>query len=216
MKKLIGAFLWTCTAILLGQLAILTMAAAKGHFSKDTVTYIVALLSGIDIKSQQIGAAIRDAKAAPVPTAEQVLQAKIALSLDTDSKMASLNRLEREVQERARALDREKERLDALVADYKREVQTNKESAETESLRKVSELIQALDPAEAKVQLTKMLEREKKDDVISILTGLDADKQKKILAEFTDEKDREDLAKILEEIRDRGSPTPPSQASKGN
>ena len=215
MKKLIGAFLWTCTALLLGQVAILTMAAAKGHFNKDTVTYIVALLSGIDIKSQQIGAAIRDAKAAPVPTAEQVLQAKIALSLDTDSKMASLNRLEREVQERARALDKEKQRLDALVADYKREVQTNKESAETESLRKVSELIQALDPAEAKVQLTKMLEREKKDDVISILTGLDADKQKKILAGFTEEKDREDLAKILEEIRERGSPTPDTQASNG-
>jgi hypothetical protein len=215
MKKLISAFLWTCTALLLGQVAILTMAAAKGHFNKDTVTYIVALLSGIDIKSQQIGAAIRDAKAAPVPTAEQVLQAKIALSLDTDSKMASLNRLEREVQERARALDKERQRLDALVADYKREVQTNKESAETESLRKVSELIQALDPAEAKVQLTKMLEREKKDDVISILTGLDADKQKKILAEFTEEKDREDLAKILEEIRERGSPTPDTQASNG-
>lgn len=215
MKKLIGAFLWTCTALLLGQVAILTMAAAKGHFNKDTVTYIVALLSGIDIKSQQIGAAIRDAKAAPVPTEEQVLKAKLAMVLDTDSKMASLNRLEREIQERARALDREKQRLDALVADYKREVETNKESALTESLRKVSELIQALDPAEAKVQLTKMLEREKKDDVISILTGLDADKQKKILAEFTEEKDREDLAKILEEIRERGSPAPDAQVSKG-
>lgn len=215
MKKLIKAFLWTCTALLLGQVAILTMAAARGHFNKDTVTYIVALLSGIDIKSQQIGAAIRDAKAAPVPSTEQVLQAKIALSLDTDSKMASLSRLELEVQERARALDKEKERLDALVADYKREVQMNNESAETESLRKVSELIQALDPAEAKVQLTKMLEREKKDDVISILTGLDADKQKKILAEFTEEKDREDLAKILEGIRERGSPAPGAQVSNG-
>ncbi len=216
MKKLIGAFLWGCTAILLGQIAILSMAAAKGNVNRDTITYIVALLSGIDIKSQQIGAAIRDAKAAPVPTADQVLQAKIAMSLDADSKMASLNRLEREIQERARLLDKEKERLDALVADYKREVQSNRESAETESLRKVSEIIQALDPAEAKVQLTKMLEREKKADVISILTGLDADKQKKILAEFTDEKDRDDLAKILEEIRDRGSPAPPTQASTGS
>lgn len=215
MKKLIGAFLWTCTALLLGQVAILTMAAARGNFNKDTVTYIVALLSGIDIKSQQIAAAIRDAKATPVPTPEQVLRAKIDMSLDTDSKMASLNRLEQEVQERARILAKEKERLDALVADYKREVQENKESAETESLRKVSELIQALDPAEAKVQLTKMLEREKKDDVISILTGLDADKQKKILAEFTDDKDREDLAKILEEIRERGTSAPATQASKG-
>nr|MCU0711125.1 hypothetical protein [Pirellula sp.] len=204
MQKLVGAFLWTCTALLLGQVAILGMAAAKGHFNKDTVTYIVALLSGIDIKSQQIGAAIREAKAAPVPTIDQVLEAQSARLLDADSKMASLNRLEREIQERARLLDKEKERHDALVADYKREVQATKESADTESLRKVSELIQALDPAEAKVQLTKMLEREKKSDVISILTGLDADKQKKILAEFTDEKDREDLAKILEEIRDRG------------
>lgn len=216
MQKLVGTFLWGCTALLLGQIAILSLAAAKGHVNRDTITYIVALLSGIDIKSQQIGAAIRDAKAAPVPTADQVLQAKIAMSLDADSKMASLNRLEREIQERARLLDKEKERLDALVADYKREVQSNRESAETESLRKVSELIQALDPAEAKVQLTKMLEREKKADVISILTGLDADKQKKILAEFTDEKDRDDLAKILEEIRDRGSPAPPTQASTGS
>ncbi|XZE18671.1 hypothetical protein SH449x_003971 [Pirellulaceae bacterium SH449] len=214
MQKILQAFLWLCTALLLGQFAILTMASAKGHFNKDTVTYIVALLSGIDIKSQRIGAAIRDAKAAPVPTEEQVLEANSKLSLDTDNKMASLIRLERDLQERARMLDKEKERLDGLVAEYKRAVKENEETTESESLRKVSEIIQALDPSEAKVQLTKMLERDKKDDVISILTGMDAEKQKKILAEFTDDKDREDLAKILEEIRARGSTLPvPAPAS---
>lgn len=214
MNRIMQAFLWLCTALLLGQFAILSLAAVKGHFDRDTVTYIVALLSGIDIKSQQIGAAIRDAKAAPVPTEEQVLQAKINMSLDADSKMSSLMRLERDLQERARVLEKEKERLDGLVAEYKRAVKENEETTESESLRKVSEIIQALDPSEAKVQLTKMLEREKKDDVISILTGMDAEKQKKILAEFTEEKDREDLAKILEEIRARGTTLPaPAPAS---
>jgi hypothetical protein len=204
MKKLTQAFLWTCTALLLGQFCILGIAAAKGHLSGDTLTYIVATLSGIDIKSQHIGDAIRDAKATPVPTAQEILQARINAALDSDSKMASLNRLERELFEKSRLLDQEKVRLAELVAEHKRDVEARQASQETESLQKVSELIQALDPAEAKVQLAKMLERGNKEDVISILTGFDADKQRKVLAEFTEDKDREDLAKILEEIRSRG------------
>jgi hypothetical protein len=36
--------------------------------------------------------------------------------------------------------------------------------------------------------------------------GMDADKQRKILDAFEGDKDNEDLAKIIEEIRNRGKP----------
>jgi hypothetical protein len=204
MKKLVQAFLWGCTALFLGQLCILGMAAAKGHFNRNTLTHIVALLSGIDIRGDQIGEAIQKARTAPMPTSDEIKQAKITAVLEADSKMASLYRRERELLAKEQAHEKEKERLAILVAEYRREKENNTLSIDSANLKDVTGVIELLEPAKAKTQLTKMLENGKKDDVISILMGMDADKQRKILDAFDGSKDDEDLAKILEEIRNRG------------
>lgn len=213
MSKLIQFFLWTCTALFLGLLAILTMATVRGNFDRDTLVKIVALLSGIDIQGDKLAAAIQSGKDAPVPTYDEVLDAKVKAILDSDSRSAALDRYKKELDDRAKRLQEESERHKALVAEFQKAEAQAKEAKQTESQQQIREILEALDPAAAKQQLVAMLEKEQKAEVISIMKTMDADKLKKILAEFSDLADQQKISDVLEEIRLRGlgeAKTPPA------
>lgn len=204
MKKLVNATLWTCTAILLGQLFILGFAAIKGYLSPKTVTQIVALLNGIDIQGERLTNAIKEGKNAPVPTYQDVLEAKSNAILSMDSRSQALDRYKRQLDEKDKTLTEREARHNALVAEFKKQENETRASKETESLQLRMQLFSALQPPDAKQQLTLMLEKNLKSEVISILKGLDDDKLKKILGEFTEPIDQQKIADILEEIRLQG------------
>jgi hypothetical protein len=204
MKKLVNATLWTCTAILLGQLFILGFAAIKGYLSPKTVTQIVALLNGIDIQGERLTNAIKEGKNAPVPTYQDVLEAKSNAILSMESRSQALDRYKRQLDEKDKTLTEREARHNALVAEFKKQENETRASKETESLQLRMQLFSALQPPDAKQQLTLMLEKNLKSEVISILKGLDDDKLKKILGEFTEPIDQQKIADILEEIRLQG------------
>ncbi len=204
MNKLIQAFLWTCTAIFLGLVVILVMSAAKGHFHRDTVTRIVALLNGIDIQGERLKQALQEGRTVPVSAPVENNEPKSLSILQADSRSASLDRYKKELDDRAQRLKEATERHNALVAEFKRTMDQASKTKATESMQQIKEILEALDPAAAKVQLVTMLDKEQKEEVLSILKELDADKLKKILGEFVDLADQEKIAEILEEIRVRG------------
>lgn len=204
MKKLVTAMLWTCTAILLGQLFILGFAAIKGYLSPKTVTQIVALLNGIDIQGERLTNAIKEGKNAPVPTYQDVLEAKSNAILSMDSRAQALDRYKRQLDEKDKSLTEREARHNALVAEFKKQENETRAAKETESLQLRMQLFSALQPPDAKQQLMLMLEKNLKSDVISILKGLDDDKLKKILGEFTELIDQQKIADIMEEIRQQG------------
>lgn len=204
MSKLIQFFLWTCTAMFLGLLAIVAMATVKGNFDRSTLVKIVALLSGIDIQGDKLAAAIQSGKEAPVPTYDEVLDAKVKAILQSDSRSAALDRYKKELDDRAKRLQEDSERHNKLVAEFQKAEAQAKEAKQTESQQQIREILEALDPAAAKQQLIAMLEKEQKAEVISIMKAMDADKLKKILAEFSDLADQQKISDVLEEIRLRG------------
>lgn len=204
MSKLIQFFLWTCTAMFLGLLGILTMATVRGNFDRETLVKIVALLSGIDIQGDKLAAAIQSGKEAPVPTYDEVLDAKVKAILQSDSRSAALDRYKKELDDRAKRLQEDSERHNKLVAEFQKAEAQAKEAKQTESQQQIREILEALDPAAAKQQLIAMLEKEQKAEVISIMKAMDADKLKKILAEFSDLADQQKISDVLEEIRLRG------------
>lgn len=204
MSKLIQFFLWTCTAMFLGLLGILTMATVRGNFDRETLVKIVALLSGIDIQGDKLAAAIQSGKEAPVPTYDEVLDAKVKAILQSDSRSAALDHYKKELDDRAKRLQEDSERHNKLVAEFQKAEAQAKEAKQTESQQQIREILEALDPAAAKQQLIAMLEKEQKAEVISIMKAMDADKLKKILAEFSDLADQQKISDVLEEIRLRG------------
>ena len=204
MKKLIGFFLWTCTAAFLGLLCILGMSAAKGHFSMRTLTQIVALLNGIDIQGQRLTNAIKEGRSAPVLSYEDVLEAKNQAMLDRDFSHSSLVRYRAQLNDKARILEEEKKRHDANVAAFKTQQNDSIKTKELETIQKLKAILEALDPAMAKEQLSNWIQNGKKADVVSMIDSLDADKLKKILAEFSDKADQAMISEILNEIRGQG------------
>jgi hypothetical protein len=158
MKKLIGFFLWTCTAAFLGLLCILGMSAAKGHFSMRTLTQIVALLNGIDIQGQRLTNAIKEGRSAPVLSYEDVLEAKNQAMLDRDFSHSSLVRYRDQLNDKARILEEEKKRHDANVAAFKTQQNDSIKTKELETIQKLKAILEALDPAMAKEQLSNWIQ----------------------------------------------------------
>lgn len=208
MKSLLQAFLWTCTAVLLGLISILTMSALQGHFNKDTVTKIVALLNGIDIQGERLRQAVEQGRlvsSSSQDIAPPVAQNTDALNtLQTDLRSASLDRYKKELDERAARLQDASDRHKQLVTAFNEAAEKTRKEVQNASLSEVSELLSALEPVVAKDQIVAMLQKGEKDDVLTIIKILDADKLKKILAEFADIADQENITEILDEIRARG------------
>ena len=216
MKTMLQIFLWTCTALFLGLVTILSMSAIKGHFNRDTLTRVIALLNGIDIQGERLRQAIEQGRAETVQSNVDISapsNAEGLKALQTDLRSASLDRYKKELDDRAQRLKEASDRHNLMVAEFKRAVDKASEEQENASMQQVKEILEALDPAVAKGQIVSMLEEGEKDDVLAILKVLETDKLKKILVEFTDLSDQQKIAEILEEIRSRGKLASASNSS---
>ena len=169
-----------------------------------TLTQIVALLNGIDIQGQRLTNAIKEGRSAPVLSYEDVLEAKNQAMLDRDFSHSSLVRYRDQLNDKARILDEEKKRHDANVAAFKTQQNDSIKTKELETIQKLKAILEALDPAMAKEQLSNWIQNGQKADVVSMIDSLDADKLKKILAEFSDKADQAMISEILNEIRGQG------------
>lgn len=169
-----------------------------------TLTQIVALLNGIDIQGQRLTNAIKEGRSAPVLSYEDVLEAKNQAMLDRDFSHSSLVRYRDQLNDKARILEEEKKRHDANVAAFKTQQNDSIKTKELETIQKLKAILEALDPAMAKEQLSNWIQNGQKSDVVSMIDSLDADKLKKILAEFSDKADQAMISEILNEIRGQG------------
>jgi alanyl-tRNA synthetase len=201
IRKVVNLFLWFCVASVLAQLAILTVAAAKGNINDKTMTKVLAVLNGIDIQGERLQRVLVKARETPVPSYEEVLDAKVKSSLELDSRQEALDRLQRQITDRERSLREEIDRFATTRSDFQQELDRIKKSAQDESLSEIRKIIENLAPEQAKEQLLLMLKNNQKKDVVLIIKTLPPDKQKKLLAEFNNQPDQQQLNDIIQELR---------------
>lgn len=205
IRKLVDAFLWFCVASILAQLAILTVAAARGNLNDKTMTRVLAALNGVDIQGERLRNILVSAKETPVPTYEDVLNAKVKSSLELDSRQEALDRLQRQISDRERLLRDEINRFELRRKDFQQELDRIKKGVQSENLNEIRKIIENLSPDQAKAQLLLMLKNNQKGDVVSIIKALPPDKQKKLLAEFTSQEDQQQLSEIIHELKNTTS-----------
>lgn len=201
IRKLVDLFVWFCVATILAQLAVLTIAAAKGNLNNKMLTRMLAALNGIDIQGDRLQEVLVKSKGAPVPTYEDVLDAKVKSSLELDSRQEALERLQRQLTERERTLRQEITRFEASRKEFEQELDQIKKTAQSENLSEIQKILENLAPEQAKEQILLMLKNNQKKDVVLILKALPPDKQKKLLAEFTNPPDQQQLSEVLQEIK---------------
>jgi hypothetical protein len=205
IRRLIDLFLWFCVASVFAQLAILGVAASRGNLNEKTLTRVLAALNGVDIQGEKLKSVLISARETPIPTYEDVLNAKVKSSLELDSRQEALDRLQRQVSDRERVLRDEVTRFETRRNEFQQELERIKTGVQSENLNEIRKIVENLAPDMAKSQLKLMLKSNQKGDVLSIIKALPPDKQKKILAEFTTEEDQQQLSEIIKELKNTTS-----------
>ncbi len=200
--RMLAAF---CVATVIAQLLILGMIAMRGNLHGETMTKAIALFNGIDISGAQLQKALSNARNVPVPTYDEVLaeraQQNLNLEMRERSVRASIEQLggmQTKLQQDQEAFDRRKEAFYSLLDEMSKK-------GKQENLGEVQRTLEALAPEQAKSLMVKMLEAQQLQDVVEIIKGMALDKRKKILGEFTSEKEIAYVADILDQLR-QGEP----------
>jgi hypothetical protein len=205
MRRIADLFVWFCVASLLAQLCILVIVSARGNLNQKTIANIIAALNGIDVQSEKLKGVLISAREAPIPTYEDVVSAKVKSSLELDSRQEALDRLQRQISDRERVLRDEIERFDVRKSEFQLELAKIRDETASENLNQIVQFFTNLGAEQAKSQLLLLLKNNQKGDVVAILKTLPSDKQKKLLAEFTNEQDQQPLSEIIQELQNTSS-----------
>jgi len=205
IRRIVDLFVWFCVASLLAQLCILVIVSARGNLNQKTIANIIAALNGIDVQSEKLKGVLISAREAPIPTYEDVVSAKVKSSLELDSRQEALDRLQRQISDRERVLRDEIERFDVRKSEFQLELARIRDETASENLNQIVQFFTNLGAEQAKSQLLLLLKNNQKGDVVAILKTLPSDKQKKLLAEFTNEQDQQLLSEIIQELKNTSS-----------
>jgi hypothetical protein len=205
--RIIGTtIIWFCVATVLAELAILAMGFWKGNLTQDHVTQTIALLNGIDISGQRLQKAIAQGKEVPVPSREEVVNARAAKIKELDDRSMALQRERSQLDELRKTLETEKKLFDDRRLAFEGKLNDLSKGLQDTSLGEVQRTLEALPPDQSKDQLLRMWKNGQNKDVVSILKGMPIDKRKKVMGEFEGEEQRLVLNEMLSMFLD-GEPT---------
>jgi hypothetical protein len=182
----------------------------KGAFSDDRVMGMLAVLSGVQTPAAGAAAA-GDGIADEQPSLDQIMQRRLAASLDLDLRETAIDKALGELRNLEAEVKVENKRLDDWKVSFDKRLETLESETTDEALFQLQRTIEVMNPKQAKDQILKMLAEpataadDPMRDVVTILKTMPADKQKKLIGEFKLEPEAEKLAEILKQIR-LGSP----------
>ena len=206
MGILVRMFAAFCVASIIAQAIILGLATARGNLRYSTVMKGVALLNGIDVSADRLSKMMEDSKQAPIPNYEDVVEARALLSKDLQMKLESIRREQELVDKSFIDLKSERDDFDRRRDEFYNKVDEMEKNLIDESLKEVQRIIELLSSEQAKDQLLRLLAADQKNDVVAIVKVMSPDKRKKILGEFTEEDEANDLHEILMSVL-AGEPT---------
>ncbi len=204
MKHIINLFLWLCTATLIAQACILGLSYFRGNLDKNSVLAILAEINGIDIQGRRLSKEFAASKSAPVPTFEDIAAERAKLSLEFDSREASLTRMKDMLDVRAVDLQNREKRFDERRNEFYVSLEEMRKGTLNAGLAAEQNAFENLAPEMAKSVISDWKKEGKMKDKVNILKGIPTEKLKKILAEFTPAESTQ-VSEILNELR-QGDP----------
>ena len=202
LVRLFSAF---CLATVVAQLIIVGLAAMRGNLHRETLTKAIGLFNGIDISGVQLKKVLEDARSIPVPTYDEVLAERAQQNLNLEMRERSIQRYMQQLESMQAQLKQEQGDFDRRKEAFYNYLDEIAKKGKGENLGEIQRTLEALAPDQAKTQLVKMIDADQMKDVVAIVKLMPLDKRKKILGEFTSEKEATDLAEILDQMR-RGQP----------
>lgn len=206
MNKLFNGVATLIIYLLVGQaLAVLVLfgvVAAKGGFTHEKLRQMMAVMQGVDLLVLREGVEADRAKAKSEQLSlADIAEARARKSRDLELREQELrNQLARATSMHKVVVD-ETERYQRIIADFEQRLKTLREGAIAQNLENARLLLESVKPVQAKQQIQKMLDGGEMKQAVALLSGMPIEKRAKIVAEFKNEKESEELAEMLRLIR---------------
>ncbi|QDS95456.1 hypothetical protein FF011L_42520 [Roseimaritima multifibrata] len=202
MGLVIRLFAGICIATIVTQGIVLGVCAGRGTLNAGSITQIVALLNGIDITGDRLRMIVEQSESTERPTYDQILMARTREGLDMDLRLDSQKRYSKELEDKFAELKRDQKLFDERREEFFAKLDEVRKGVMDDGMQELTETLQALDTEQAKIQLVRMIEDNRIEDVVSIIQATPIDKRSDILAEFVSQPEEEMLADILRMIGD--------------
>ncbi|MBM4087931.1 MAG: hypothetical protein FJ276_00660 [Planctomycetes bacterium] len=206
MKKLMSllsaGIVYFCVATVLAQVALIATLWLKGALDESRWYRVLAALHGIDVVTLQAQLVANEKS----PMAEQPAhaakrEAQTLKSLDLDLREMAIDKGLSDLLTLQTTVQTDQTRFQEITRSYDLQLQKQAEDEQSAAMLELQRTLEALKPAQTKEQLVKMWEDEARDDVAAVLTKMNVDKRKRVLAEFKQGADADLLAEILKMIR---------------
>jgi hypothetical protein len=206
MNKLFNALSSTIIYLLVGQalaaVVLVGVVALKGGLTRDKLRQMIAVMQGVDLLVLREGVEDQRAKA----QSEQISLADVAEARARKSRDLELREQElRNQLARAASMQRvvtdDTEKYQRMTADFEARLKMLREGTIAQSLDNARQLLENVKPKQAKEQIQKMLEGGEMKQAVALLAGMPIEKRAKIVTEFKNEKESDELAEMLRMIR---------------
>ena len=211
MKKLIGwissMIVYFCVATVIAQAVGIGMLWYKGYFAEDRVFAVLAAAHGVDMLAlrDRIEAEQKDDQEEG-PSYESALDQHLRTSLDLDVREMAIEKGLRDLASLDTAVRIKHERFATIKAKYDAKLVEIANEAKDAALQNLQTTFEAMTPEQAKDQMLRMFRDGATNDVVQLMLNLPTDRQKKILAQFSNDAEAQELYEILKRIR-LGEPT---------
>lgn len=207
MKKIFGllasALMYFCVATVISLVAAGTALWAKGALDADRMYRVLAALHGRDLLMlhDKLNKETDPVKSEQPPfTAQQ--EASLFKSLDLDLREIAIKNGVADLSQLQQTLQTEQTRFTALTQSYEQRLEQLEKKEQASSLSELQRTLESMKAKQAKDQLLKMIDDDAMIDVVAVFRKMSNDTRKKILAEFKDSADAEQLYEILKNIRE--------------
>lgn len=210
MSKLFNGVATLVIYLLVGQaLAVLVLfgvIALKGGFTHEKLRQMMAVMQGVDLLVLREGVEADRAKAKSEQLSlSDIAEARARKSRDLELREQELRNQLARATSMQRVVADDTERYQQIIADFEQRLKTLREGAIAENLENARQLLENVKPKQAKEQIQKMLDGGEMKQAVTLLAGMPIEKRAKIVAEFKNEKESEELAEMLRLIR-QGEP----------
>jgi hypothetical protein len=206
MSKLFNGVATLVIYLLVGQaLAVLVLfgvVALKGGFSHEKLRQMMAVMQGVDLLVLREGVEADRAKAKSEQLSlSDIAEARARKSRDLELREQELRNQLARATSMQRVVADDTERYQRMIADFEQRLKMLREGAIAQNLENARLLLENMKPKQAKEQIQKMLDGGEMKQAVSLLAGMPIEKRAKIVAEFKNEKESDELAEMLRLIR---------------
>jgi hypothetical protein len=217
-----GSLVYLCIGTVLSVCVFFSVAWVKGYLDREKISGLLAVIRG----ELSPATAKKDEPTAETQpknlSFEELDQRRTTYTRHLELREQGLqNALDQLAGERERLL-KEKKSFEMLVSDYRKQIKDADEGREKKGYEDVRLIWENIKPKQAKELILKMIDADKKDEVVGIFASMPIPKQAKIVSEFKTEDEQKKLDDILRMILEGGvavtpaAPVAPDPAAAGN